>query len=115
MKEFFLENWVLITVAAVAIATGIIILLKEPKKVREWLIWACAEAEMSLGSGTGALKLRAVYDMFMVKFPLLSKIVPFTTFQRWVEEALDSFKNWLLENATNQSLFDGDDNPQIEE
>ena len=50
------------------------------KKVKEWLLWAVAEAEKELGSGTGQLKLRYVYDMFIVKFPSLAKIISFETF-----------------------------------
>jgi hypothetical protein len=115
MVEFICENWVLILVSMVIVIVGSSLLIREPKRVREWLIWACAQAEMSLGSGTGALKLRAVYDMFILKFPIFSKIVPFSVFQEWTEDALVAFKSWLEENATKQSLFDGDDNPPIED
>ena len=34
-------------------------------KVKEWLLWAVVLAEKELGSGTGQLKLRYVYDLFL--------------------------------------------------
>ena len=53
------------------------------------------EAEKELGSGTGALKLRFVYDMFITKFPLLVALIPFSSFSSFVDEALDKFKKLL--------------------
>ena len=38
------------------------------ESLRQWLLFAVTEAEKSLGSGTGKLKLRQVYDMFLTKF-----------------------------------------------
>ena len=72
-------------------------------KVKEWLLWAVTEAERELGSGTGQLKLRYVYDMFIVKFPFLVKVISFEHFSVLVDEALDKFRT-LLE--TNQKLKD---------
>ena len=37
--------------------------------VKEWLLWAVTQAEQYLGSGTGALKLRYVYDLAVEAFP----------------------------------------------
>ena len=41
------------------------------KSVKEWMLFAVTKAEKELGSGTGKLKLRYVYDMFIAKFPWL--------------------------------------------
>ena len=68
---------------------------KKAKKVKEWLLFAVVQAEKELGSGTGALKLRFVYDMFITKFPLLVALIPFSTFSSFVDEALDKFKKLL--------------------
>ena len=52
-------------------------------------------AEKELGSGTGAIKLRFVYDMFVTKFPLMVALIPFSTFSEFVDEALDKLKDLL--------------------
>ena len=59
-------------------------------KVKQWLLWAVVEAEKQLGSGTGKLKLRAVYDLFVERFPAVARAVSFDTFAGWVDEALDA-------------------------
>lgn len=55
---------------------------------KNWLVWAVSEAEKMLGSGTGQLKLRYVYDAAVVRFPILAKIIPFTMFSKMVDAAL---------------------------
>ena len=42
--------------------------------VKEWLLWAVTQAEQYLGSGTGALKLRYVYDLAVEAFPQINSI-----------------------------------------
>lgn len=76
---------------------------KSPKeedlnKVREWLIWAVAEAEKQLGSGTGQLKLRLVYNMFVMAFPKLVDVISFKFFSEMVDVALGTLKLILNEN-----------------
>ena len=78
------------------------------KKVKEWLLWAVAEAEKELGSGTGQLKLRYVYDMFIVKFPSLAKIISFETFSYMVDEVLDEFKKLLNKNDKMKKYIEGE-------
>lgn len=41
---------------------------KQLNKVREWLLYAVTKAEKELGGGTGQIKLRYVYDMFVARF-----------------------------------------------
>ena len=48
--------------------------------VKEWLLWAVTQAEQYLGSGTGALKLRYVYDLAVEAFPPIEYLVPFSVF-----------------------------------
>lgn len=103
--KFILEYWYIILAAGAAVtAAGIAVyhFVKQPKadqlkKVREWLLWAVIQAEKALGSGTGQLKLRRVYDLFVVRFPWLAKIVPFDMFSDMVDDALDEMRE-LLEN-----------------
>lgn len=67
--------------------------------LREWLLWAVMQAESYFGAetGTGVLKLRWVYDMFVSKFPWLAKIINFDTFSGLVDEALDRMEQLLTE------------------
>ena len=64
-------------------------------KVKEWLLYAVVEAEEELGSKTGQLKLRYVYDLFVCRFKAASLIISFDTFSRLVDEALDEMKDMI--------------------
>lgn len=79
------------------ILVGVVVYLvvNQKQKVIEWLKWAVVEAEKALGSGTGQLKLRQVYDWFCEKFPILAAIVPFPVFSAWVDIALETMRKWL--------------------
>ena len=66
---------------------------------KNWLVWAVTEAEKVLGSGTGELKLRYVYDSAVKQYPILAKIIPFNLFKRMVNSALKTMKE-MIENNT---------------
>lgn len=90
---------ILICVAAFA-AFKVYQLMQKPteeqlQEVKEWLLWAVMIAEDALGSGTGQMKLRYVYDMFVERFPWIAKVLPFDTFSQMVDEALDKFESAL--------------------
>lgn len=92
-----------IIVAVLIIAGGVIWFIKLPrdqkiKNLKEWLKWAVIEAERSLGSGTGQLKLRMVYDMAIKEFPWLAGMIKFDDFSAWVDEALEWMEQQLNEN-----------------
>ena len=103
--EFLVNNWpfIIAIIAVIAAAASFIYnFVKLPhtaqvEKVREWLLWAVAEAEKKFGNKTGQLKLRYVYDLFTVRFPVLAKILTFEQFSALVDEALEKF-NKLLES-----------------
>lgn len=113
----FFENWyiiaaaiAIIVVAAEYVINGFLKLPREGKiaKVKEWLLWAVTQAEKELGGGTGQLKLRYVYDMFVTKFPGVAKYLSFETFSKLVDEALEKM-NHLLENNINvKGYIEGD-------
>lgn len=67
--------------------------------IKEWLKWAVTEAESYLGSGTGALKLRYVYDLAVKQFPVIKYVVPFSVFDAWVDEALVWMRHQIYGNA----------------
>ena len=77
------------------------------RSVREWLLWAVTEAEKELGGGTGKLKLRQVYDLFVTRFPWLAKIVSFELFSDMVDDALDEMREMLQNNKAVQQLVEG--------
>lgn len=62
------------------------------KNAKEWLLFAVIEAEKQLGSDTGAIKLRVVYDQFLEKFPVLRMWVSFNLFSKMVDKALDKMQ-----------------------
>ena len=66
---------------------------------KNWLVWAVAEAEAVLGSKTGQLKLRYVYDLAVVRFPVMAKVLPFAIFSKLVDAALDVMRD-MIENNT---------------
>lgn len=93
-----------------AILVGIVfyLVINQKKKIVEWLKYAVAEAEKLLGSGTGQLKLRKVYDWFCEKFPVVSAVLPFGVFSAWVDTALDVMNKWLETNGKIESYVTGE-------
>ena len=94
---FLAENWYVIVVVLVLLF-GIYYTITNKEKVKVWLEWAVTTVEKELGTKTGQLKLRKVYDMFIERFPVFSKLVPFSTFSIWVDEALEFLRNQLANN-----------------
>lgn len=64
----------------------------DKEKCKEWLLGVVSEAERQFGSKTGALKLRYVYDKFLIAFPFLSHFVDFSEFSDMVDVALEWMK-----------------------
>lgn len=121
VKTIF-ENWevfVAMMAAAGVIGVGIGRFLKMPtkaqtEKVKEWLLWAVTEAEKELGSGTGKLKLRQVYDLFIQRFPAVAMAISFDTFGSWVDEALDEMRQ-LLKNKAIYRIVNAEEIAKAEE
>ena len=67
---------------------------------KEWLVYAVAEAEKVLGSKTGELKLRMVYDMAVSKYKILAKIMPFGMFHQFVKAALKVMNEMIEKNIS---------------
>ncbi len=115
--EFILNNWYVILIVLLIIAFSILIIAsylslpkaQRHKKVKEWLLYAVTEAEKALGGGTGQIKLRYVYDMFLTKFSFISKIISFDTFSRWVDDALENMRNLLKNNKDINNYVNGDE------
>ena len=76
-------------------------------KVKQWLLWAVMQAEKELGGGTGKLKLRRAYDLFVQRFPAIAIAVSFDTFSAWVDEALEEMRKMLKENKAVKEIVKG--------
>lgn len=106
VANFIQEYWFLI-IAAIAIVSVVsikaYIWFKKPgneqlEQVKQWLIYAVAKAEAELGSGTGQLKLRYVYDQFIKKFPAVAIFLSFEDFSKMVDAALEELEKMMKEN-----------------
>ena len=115
---FIMENWYLFVgigagFAVIGLAIGKFLSLPtatQIEKAKEWMLFAVTKAEAELGSGTGQLKLRLVYDMFVERFPWLAKAVSFDTVSAWVDEALDDMREMLRMNDAVKELVGADEN-----
>ena len=112
--EWLVDNWSLLVVLVCAIG-GVVFGCKkfvqsgktnQLKKVKEWLLFACVEAERDFGSGKGQLKLRYVYDMFVEKFGVIKYIVTFEEFSNMVDEVLESAIEFFENRQTENNLVD---------
>jgi hypothetical protein len=116
--KFITEYWfVLVAFEAGAAVAGyaVCVFLKAPSdkqlnKVQEWLLYAVTMAEKELGGGTGQIKLRYVYDMFVTRFTWLAKVITFETFSKMVDDALEKMKTMLESNEALQRLVRGKSN-----
>ncbi len=113
--EFILENWPIIVAAIAVVAVAAVAVARfvglpteaQLSKVREWLLWAVTEAEKDLGGGTGQLKLRQVYDLFVTRFPWLAKLISFELFSNMVDEALEEMREMLDTNQAVKAFVEG--------
>lgn len=115
MLDFLIDNWAVLVAGLAALAAAGVAVWRfaglptqaQLEKVREWLLWAVTEAEKELGGGTGALKLRQVYDMFVTRFPWLAKVIPFELFSQMVDETLEEMRELLETNPAVNALVIG--------
>ncbi len=118
MVEFIVKNWYYLIILLAIVVVGVylaVAFFKMPTnaqiaKVKEWLLYAVAKAEKELGGGTGKLKLRYVYDMFIAKFPYLVQVISFESFSDLVDEVLDKFKDILSSNKAVQMYIESEVN-----
>lgn len=78
---------------------------KQIENIKQWLLFACLEAEKALGNKTGKVKLRLVYDMFVAKFKFMSYIITFEQFSLLVDEALEEMRGLIESNAVVKELI----------
>lgn len=114
--DFFMENWFMILAFAAIVVVAVLAVYRFFKlpteeqldNLRAWLLGAVTEAEKQLGGGTGQLKLRQVYDLFVARFPWLAKVITFNTFSDMVDDALVEMRELLEKNEAVQAYVAGD-------
>ena len=84
------------------------LVINQRNNLKEWLLYAVVEAEKGLGSKMGQIKLRQVYDEFIFKYPLFSKLISFKLFSGMVDNALVEMKGLLSSNVTLRHYIKGD-------
>lgn len=116
MAKWIVENWfIIVALAAVVGGIGVAVYkfaglptAEQVVKIKQWLLLAVTTAEKELGGGTGQLKLRYVYDMFMSKFPVAAKVISFEVFSTWVDEALENMRDMLKSNVAAKEFVSGE-------
>lgn len=76
----------------------------------EWLVDKVADAESYFGSETGQLKLRSVYNSFVLQRPILAVFISFDKFKKYVDAALKKFDEMLSENGKIKEWYDNQKN-----
>lgn len=113
---WLIDNWSLLLVILSCLVVAFVYIKKfknlpseqQVTTIKEWLLWAVIEAEKEFKGGTGALKLRYVYNLFLERFPSLSSIIPFELFSLWVDEVLVQMKHLLETNEAVAKFVDLD-------
>ena len=114
--KWLIDNWSFLVVIICGVVAVIVYLNRfialptgeQLNKVKQWLLYAVIEAEKQYKGGTGALKLRSVYDQFCKVFPELVVIVSFDMFSTLVDEALEQMKHLLKTNNNIASYVEGE-------
>lgn len=113
--EWFVDNWYIVVAISALITTGGLLIYtflglptkEQVTKIKALLLYWVTLAESELGSGTGQLKLRYVFDLFTDKFKFTAKLVSFETFSLWVDEALEIMREMLEKNDNINTLVKG--------
>ena len=98
-----LDNVIIIAIVAILIGVFAVWFFRLGKEkqiqiIQEWLLLAVVKAEKELGNGTGQIKLRFVYDLFLDKFKFVSMFITFAQFSGLVDMALITMKEMISNN-----------------
>lgn len=113
--NWLISNWYVIVLILAVITLGVMYVRKfygmpteeQVQKIKEWLLYAVILAEKEFQGGTGQLKLRYVYSLFLEKFPSIAKVITFELFSLWVDEVLEQMKHILDTNANIATYIGG--------
>lgn len=106
-----IQTILILIIIGIAIAISVYKFIKLSKEqqienIKQWLVFACLEAEKTLGGKTGQVKLRYVYDLFVSKFKFVSYLIPFKTFSEWVDDSLVNMKLMISTNEAVRKLVE---------
>lgn len=73
--------------------------------IKNWLLFATAEAESEMGAGTGKLKLAKVYNMFIERFPQIASVMKYEKFCDLVDEALVTLRHLIESNENIEEII----------
>lgn len=109
-----IQTILILIIIGMAIAISIYKFMKLSKEqqienIKQWLVFACLEAEKMLGGKTGQVKLRYVYDLFVSKYKFISCLIPFDTFSKWVDDSLIDMRNMISTNEAIRKIIEGVD------
>ncbi len=115
--EWIINNWSLLAVLLIVFIVAIHYVKKfsslpseaQLRKIKEWLLYAVMIVEKEYSHGTGQLKLRAAYNMFLEKFPSLVPVISFEMFSLFVDEALVEMRKILATNKDIDMYINGDE------
>ena len=116
LVNFIIDNWPFIGAAIAFVIGGFVSARKfllqpssrQIEQILQWLLWAVTEAEGTLGSGTGKLKLSRVYEKFVIAFPWLARIVTVDLFGELVDESIDTLRDMLQNNPCVAAVASGE-------
>ena len=109
------DNWAILVamICGVAFVTTMVVKFmnmpsaKQIENLMEWLKIAVVEAEKALGTGTGSLKLRSVYESAVIAFPWIAKYMTFEKFSELVDVALEWMKEQIEKNQYIKEYIEG--------
>lgn len=110
------DNWAILVavICGVTFVTTMVVKFmnmpsaKQIENLMEWLKIAVVEAEKALGTGTGSLKLRSVYESAVIAFPWIAKYMTFEKFSELVDVALEWMKEQIEKNQYIKEYIEGE-------
>lgn len=104
----FFSTYGIETIVILLVAFGIYTKTKKliANNLIEWLVDKVGDAEAYFGSKTGQLKLRSVYNTFVISRPILAAFISYDKFKKYVDEALKKFEEMLSENGAIKEWYD---------
>lgn len=114
--KILVDNWAILVamICGVAFVTTMVVKFmnmpsaKQIENLMEWLKIAVVEAEKALGTGTGSLKLRSVYESAVIAFPWIAKYMTFEKFSELVDVALEWMKEQIEKNQYIKEYIEGE-------
>jgi hypothetical protein len=100
-------DWKEIIICVVTLVVGGFIALQF-KSFKQWLVYACSEAEEYFGSKTGELKLQYVFNLAVnSKFGFITKIITFGMFKAFVKAALVEMEEMIKNSPAIADILKG--------